>query len=87
MIRRGKGISPRLAVPVASPEAPYCGTVRRIWRTVVRGLSGETMAAIMVIFNIFVLILVLDILLHTMLALRQATCVIGGESLMQCMGK
>ena len=70
----------RVALSVASSKAPCHGAVRRIWCNVVRALSGETMAAICV--NIFVLLLVL---LHTMRALQQATCVIGGADLFQCL--
>lgn len=71
-------------VALPTPARNRAGVRRLARRALVFALSVSPMA--LVIFNLAVLGAVLVVLLRVVHTLRQAVCVIGGETLIQCMG-
>jgi len=85
MIRRGKGIPPTLAVPVAALARMGARAVRSAWRRLVSAMPVSPMV-VLVIVNVLALVLVSVIMFRVVRVLHQAACVIGAEEgLTQCL--
>lgn len=82
MTRRGRTVT-GLVMPMGSPTRARARGLA--WRAMVYALRPKTLAYTLLATSIVVQVAVLVILYLAMHTLQRATCVIGGESLMQCL--